>query len=68
MMEYRLDHCPICDSEPQMGYCKMDDKIVAYNVYCPKCNWTGRSFKMRYKAVEKWNNLCKMSRGIVNAI
>ena len=50
--------CPVCNNtELAIGECKYKDKIIAYNVYCPICNFTGRSYKMRYKAIKKWEYL-----------
>lgn len=57
--------CPVCKNKDlKLGECIYDNKIVAYNVYCPNCNFTSRSYKMRYKAINKWNSLCRQSRGI----
>lgn len=59
--------CPVCGfSLPQIGHCKVKDKIVAYNIYCPMCNWTGRSFKQQYKAIDKWNRQAEQCKNIVS--
>lgn len=59
-MEKQIHRCPICHNERmEVGVCYRKYDVFAYNIYCPKCNFTGRSYRMRYKAIEKWNALCK---------
>lgn len=51
--------CPICKNDKLcINKCIYKDKIIAYNIYCPKCSFTGRSFKSRHKALVKWNAMC----------
>ena len=64
-MAVEISRCPVCDNNDiRVGTCFFDDKIVAYNLYCPVCNFTGRSYKMKYKAINKWNSLCRQTRSI----
>ena len=58
-MNENITKCPVCKNENlKIGECMFEDKIIAYNVYCPVCNFTGRSFRMRWKAIDKWNKMC----------
>ena len=57
--------CHVCDNtQLELGKCTYKGKTVAYNVFCPVCNFTGRSYRMRYKAIKRWNSLCRQTRSI----
>ena len=60
-----LKPCPVCkNTDIQIGVCTYEGKTVAFNVYCPICNFTGRSYRMRVKALDKWNKLCEQTKTI----
>lgn len=64
-MEQKLRACPVCGNmRLEIGTCNFRYSVFAYNVYCPECNFTGRSYKMRYKAIQKWNKMCEQVRNI----
>lgn len=64
-MERKIHPCPVCgNTKLEVEECLYNYTIFAYNIRCPKCRFTGRSFKMRYKAIDKWNAMCKQVRGI----
>ena len=55
-MDIELKPCQNCGcSEPQIN------KIVlgghGYFVECPYCHWCAGTFRMRHKAIHKWNKL-----------
>ena len=61
-----ISPCPICkNKDVNIKECWFNGRHIAYNVYCPKCNWTGRSYKMRVKAINKWNTLAKQVEDII---
>ena len=57
--------CPVCNnSELSIGTCEYQNKVIAYHVYCSICHFTGRSYKIKIKALNKWNSLVRQSSSI----
>lgn len=57
--------CPICgNTKLNINSCTYEDKTYGYNVYCPTCNFTGRTYVMKVKALNKWNSLVRQSASI----
>lgn len=60
-----LFSCPVCNnSELSIKECKFRDKVYGYNVYCSNCYFTGRTYKIKIKALKKWNALVRQNRNI----
>ena len=57
--------CPVCQNQDiALGECIYQDKIIAYNLYCPQCNFTSRTYKQRHKAIVKWDALVMQCKSI----
>lgn len=63
-----LKPCPVCgNTELSVGSCVYRNKTIAYNVYCSMCNFTGRSYKMKIKALRKWNSFVEQNKNITRS-
>ena len=59
-MEQEIRSCPVCGNlTPDISKCIYQGQIMAYNVICRDCGFTGRSFKRRYKAIKRWGLMCE---------
>lgn len=62
-----LKPCPVCkNTDLNINSCVFDGKTYAYNVFCPICGFTERSYKMKIKALHKWNSLVEQTKNIKN--
>ena len=65
MTMIELQSCPVCrNAEPKVNSCIFEGKTYAYNVFCPVCGFTDRSYKMVVKALKKWNALVEQTKHI----
>ena len=52
----KMQSCPNCGCEcPQLLIITWP--LYGYYVQCPICNWTAGAYRMRWKAIKKWNGL-----------
>jgi hypothetical protein len=68
-----VSSCSICgNTNIVLGVCKVcvngKDREIAYNAYCPSCNFTGRSYRTKVKALDKWNKLCEQTKNMTKDI